>query len=354
MWDWLKNAAKKGLELGAEYLEYKAFIDTLFTGTQEVAIQRLHQRVQGMSDREYKGFITTLYSLIATTQSNLQQLQAQARSGGSWGSTFEDQYAQFMAGASTGPTPEQQQAITMTEGYLQGLNSIAQLSESFHNQALLDRPMPEIPVAGGIDPVNNTPRSKDKSPSTDMTEIERLLLEFAETGELSPDLYDKLLQINDPDQLDRVNELFMEQGAHDISSAPPLNIVDYYKDGPGLFTLRWPLNSGVNLPLPFEQLDRETQFYVLFTEWTRRETEGMMALNQGQLDQAEAIFQECADRARQLGVDELLARSFEGLIRVAQKRYDPQAEKYWIQQALQARASSLPSGTDPGSIRSIR
>jgi hypothetical protein len=64
----------------------------------------------------------------------------------------------------------------------------------------------------------------------------------------------------------------------------------------------------------------------------------MGALNSGQVDMAEQIFDECLERADQIDVAELRARSYEGLMRVAQTRGDPQAERKWIQAALHARA----------------
>jgi hypothetical protein len=71
--------------------------------------------------------------------------------------------------------------------------------------------------------------------------------------------------------------------------------------------------------LPFEQLDRKTQFFVLVNEWSYREMQGWAALNSGAVDLAEAIFAECLERAVQVEVGELKARSYGGLQAVEEK-----------------------------------
>jgi hypothetical protein len=120
--------------------------------------------------------------------------------------------------------------------------------------------------------------------------------------------------------------------------SPPLNIEDFYREGTERFELRWPLHPSLPLPLPFDELDRKTQFYVLFGEWSRREFEGMSALDRGDVDPADATFRECLERGEQLGVGELIARSYEGLMRVADKRDDTAAARAWSEKAVVARA----------------
>jgi hypothetical protein len=106
----------------------------------------------------------------------------------------------------------------------------------------------------------------------------------------------------------------------------PLDIEDYYSDGDGsLYAQRWdisPYNPFARMGISFDSLDRKTQFFVLFGEWQRRETEGMMSLTNGDLAAAEDTFNECLARANQIDVNELRARSYEGLMRVAEKRDD--------------------------------
>src|SRR5438552_1826035 len=106
--------------------------------------------------------------------------------------------------------------------------------------------------------------------------------------------------MNDPETLDTLLAQLKSLGADEIGSGPPLNIKDFYREKPGKFDLQWPLNPSLSLPVPFDELDRKTQFFVLFGEWTRREFEGMMALNSGELGRAEEIFQECLQRAGQI------------------------------------------------------
>jgi hypothetical protein len=148
------------------------------------------------------------------------------------------------------------------------------------------------------------------------------------------------MAIDDPEVLDAITAMLKAEGAHEVGSGPPLNIEEFYREGARKFELRWALNPTVitMLPVPFSQLDRKTQFYVLFQEWTRRELEGMTALNGGQVDQAEGIFRECIQRGEQIEVGELVARSYEGLMRVAQRRGDRRAEQEWSNKAMAARS----------------
>lgn len=141
----------------------------------------------------------------------------------------------------------------------------------------------------------------------------------------------------DPSKLDEAIRLLQEIGADQVGSGAPMNIADYYTPGPDQYALRWPLGANVPLPLPFDELDRKTQFFVLFQEWTRRELEGMMQLNSGDLDGAESTFEECLERARQIDVRELQARSYEGFMRIAQRRGDRAAERTWLGKAAEAR-----------------
>src|SRR5215813_3362616 len=109
-------------------------------------------------------------------------------------------------------------------------------------------------------------------------ELRQLIEQLASSGTLSPELLQKIqAAMADESKLDELLNILKGMGADQMG--PPLNIGDYYRESNKSYTLRWPL--GVNLPMPFAQLDRKTQFFVLFQEWTRREMEGMMALNGG-------------------------------------------------------------------------
>lgn len=166
--------------------------------------------------------------------------------------------------------------------------------------------------------------------------LQQLIDQLASSGTMSPELLAQVqAAMNDPSKLDEIIGVLKEMGADQVGSGPPLNIEDFYCEGPEPFILRWPL--AVSLPLPFSQLDRKTQFFVLFQEWTRREMEGTMALNAGQMDKSRNTFQECLERAQQIQVGELVARSYEDLARIADKLGDRAAARDYSQKAARAR-----------------
>ena len=166
-----------------------------------------------------------------------------------------------------------------------------------------------------------------------------MLEQLKKTGNLDP----KILEImdaakGDPSQMGRLLEAL--QGMAGPEMEKPLDIADHYREGDGRkFDLKWEIGPGNPLPIPFDSLDRKTQFFTLFAEWQRRETGGMMALTNGKLEEAEGIFNECIQRAEQIEVGELKARSYEGLMRVAQRRNDNKAVLRLSKQAQAARAS---------------
>ena len=166
--------------------------------------------------------------------------------------------------------------------------------------------------------------------------LQELIDQLVRSGTLSPEMLAQVHRaMSDPRQLDELTRVLTEMGAADMGSGPPLNIADFYRGGTEPFELRWQL--GAALPLPFGQLDHKTQFFVLFQEWTRREMEGMVALNGGRLAEAKRVFEECLLRARQIEVGELLARSYEGLGRVAEKEGLRTSARDYARMAAQAR-----------------
>jgi hypothetical protein len=168
--------------------------------------------------------------------------------------------------------------------------------------------------------------------------LQELIEQLASSGTMPPELLQQVkAAMNDPSKLDEVLSVLKEMGADQMGSGPSLNIADFYRDGSEPFSLHWTL--GVNLPLPFPQLDRKTQFFVLFQEWSRREMEGMMTLNGGRLEEAKQIFDECLQRAHQIEVGELVARSYEDLGRVADRLGDRAASRGYSQKAAEARAA---------------
>ena len=165
--------------------------------------------------------------------------------------------------------------------------------------------------------------------------MQKMLEDLLESAAVPPDVRASVAAaMADPSKLDDALAKLNAIGAG-YGSGPPLNIADYYKPGPGKYELRWQLSSP--LPMPFEQLDRKTQFFVLFQEWTQRELEGMMLLNKGDLNGAERTFNECLERAKQLEVQELEARTYEDFMRVAQRRGDRNSERAWLAKATAAR-----------------
>jgi hypothetical protein len=173
------------------------------------------------------------------------------------------------------------------------------------------------------------------------TDTVSTLLERLSHGDFSPEVLDELRKLGrDPAQLDRILEGLRERGLLDQAAAtnpmqPPEH---YYVDKPGRFDLRWPLREQIGIP--FQTLDRKTQFLVLFNEWAQRELDGIQARDAGDLTGAETVFNECLERARQLDVDELVARSYEELMRVAEQAGDNEGAERWSNQARAVRARS--------------
>ena len=166
--------------------------------------------------------------------------------------------------------------------------------------------------------------------------VRAVLEKLLDSGAITRDQVAMIMQAaEDPAVLNQILAQLKGAEADQGGPSPPLNIADYYREGNEQFELLWPLR--VSLPMPFEQLDRKTRFFVLFQEWTRRELEGITSLNDGQADEAASVFEECLARARQLNVNELVARSYEGLKRVADKNGDPKAARNYSQAAMAAR-----------------
>ena len=186
----------------------------------------------------------------------------------------------------------------------------------------------------------NTEQATEKNtkPVNVDNKIEKMIKDIIDSGKMDPNMMNQLRSImNNPEQVEAVIEQLKAAGADEMGSGEPLKIEDFYKEGSEKFDLNLPLNPYLDLPTPFPELDRKTQFYVLFNEWQTRETEGMMALNNGELDKAENIFQECITRSEQIDVPELKARSYEGLMRLAQKQGDRTSEKKWSKKAMETR-----------------
>ena len=161
--------------------------------------------------------------------------------------------------------------------------------------------------------------------------VDRMLEDLKKdpTQELDPALIQELMALP-PDYpgLDRILAKLTAAGGNQ-PACPPLNIADFYRPGEGRYTLRWPLapSTLAMLSVPFEALDRKTQFYVLFQEWTSVELEAMMARDGGDRERARTLFEESLARAEQLDVPELKARSHENLASIYEMAGDRQAAR---------------------------
>jgi hypothetical protein len=177
---------------------------------------------------------------------------------------------------------------------------------------------------------------------TSQQEVARLVQEFAQSGAMPPELTRLVEEARSDSQLaDVLMAELKKLGADEVGSGPPLDIASFYRDGPP-FDLRWELPDDLRSRGEFDQFDRKTQFYILFAEWTRRELEGMSALNAGDNNGAKAIFEECLARARQLDVGELEARSYENLLRVAEKTGGDRAEQRRLLECAKAARQRVP------------
>jgi len=174
-----------------------------------------------------------------------------------------------------------------------------------------------------------------------MDDIDSMLRRLIESGMIPPELVQMLRKAQESPDL--MNHL-LEKLAPIVGSAAQdtLDPESYYQDGDGSkFTTLWPLsndNPVVIRGYRFDDLDRKTQFQVLFAEWSRRESDGLMALAAGDFEGAEATFRECVERGTQIQVAELRARSYEDLARVAERRGDQAGVLHWLDQAEGARA----------------
>src|SRR5262245_1627414 len=128
---------------------------------------------------------------------------------------------------------------------------------------------------------------------TETEEVDQLLGELAE-GKASAELLSRLMLLAaNPKLMPRILQGLKDLGLDQVGSGPTRDIGDYYQEKPGRYQLRWPLEPGQVTAEMFGVLDRKTQFFVLFTEWTKREFAGMQALNAGDTSGAEGIFNEC-------------------------------------------------------------
>jgi hypothetical protein len=174
-----------------------------------------------------------------------------------------------------------------------------------------------------------------------MKDVRRLLEQLIQSGKLPPDLAEALREaLNDPSALPAIMEKLT--GFMGTAASDSLDMADYYHEGDGRkFEQRWPPAQGnplIGSGLTLDAFDRKTQFSILFAEWSRREADGLDALNRGDLGGAEQVFQECLERADQIQVAELRARTCEDMARVAERRGDQSGVLHWTDEAEKARS----------------
>jgi tetratricopeptide (TPR) repeat protein len=317
MWDFLKKAGKQILQAGVEYAQNRAFILSLLQGSEADARRRLREAIHSLDEPRYNSFQATLSGMIGQAAQHLEQVKA-AGGLGAWGNSFEDRMAQGLAEYRSGDHSLSSGVVRQAQLVLTSLQLIRQEAEAFRREQ--QQPVPASrPAARAL----RTPAEPD------VAEIERMLEELGATGVMPEGLMEQLGQIKDPDLMERLVGKMKAMGAEEVGSGPLLQIKDYYIEGEEPYSLLWPL-AGDDLPVPFEELDRETQFHVLWGENSYRLTEGGALRNAGKLDDAEEVFRECLERADQLEVPVLKAQAYDGLMSVAERRGDRKAAERYL------------------------
>jgi hypothetical protein len=118
---------------------------------------------------------------------------------------------------------------------------------------------------------------------------------------------------------------------------PPPDPAALYREGTGSFELVAPLPDEL-ASVSWPALDRRNRFNVLVAAWALREAEGIRHLNDGRLDQASQLFQECLIRAEYLQTPELVARSYENLADMMAAGGNDYGAQHWRAEAAKAMA----------------
>jgi tetratricopeptide (TPR) repeat protein len=331
---------------------HRQFVASLFVGDEASAIARLRAHVQALDDANYGVFQQTAQMMLLEAQQNLAQVQA---SGGdtAWGTSFEDRMALGMAQIRTGDYSSSQQMIQQAQQAVMGLSRVVQLSQQFRTE--MQQPAAARPAAAPASGPSSGRQARAKKPgrqragrgsavqsttasasAEDETRINAMLDQLMATGQMPDGLMQALTNAGDPALLERVMQKLKDAGADQLGDRPLDNIADYYREGDDLYDLLWPIAT--SLPMPFGELDRPTQFHVLFAECRRRHTEASAARNAGRLDEADAAFRECLERADQIDVPILKADAYEGLMTVAEKRGDREQARRYLQMAERERS----------------
>jgi hypothetical protein len=276
-------------------------------GTQRA--QALAQHLATLPPQGRQEWLAHLRQMHANVAQNIEAHQARANQA--WGGSFEDRMAYGMAQLRTGQSdPAHQRRSAELQDVL------GYIEQLFHASEQGIQPPPVVSKAAAV---------------------KAAIIEMSKTGTYPggpAQMHQDVIALVQSGEGDEVMSMLNDMGFHD-GGRQTLNFSDHYRPGTELYKLRWPV--AFPLPVPFDELDRPTQFSVLFTEWTRREAEACQVRNQGDNNSAQFIFEECLARAHQMEVPELIARSHEGLASVAQRLNERTAERQHLKLAVAAR-----------------
>ncbi len=275
--------------------------------------QALTQHLAQLTPQGRAQWLASLRQMHGHVVQRIQDHQAKANQA--WGSSFEERMAYGMAQLRTGQSdPAHQRQLAEFQGVLTYVEQLMAASEH----------------------VSSPPQTVSKA-----AVVKAKIQEMTRTGHYpgGPDqLQQDLMALVQAGESDEVMAGLDELGANDGGRAV-LNINEHYRPGSQLYELRWPV--AFPLPVPFDELDRPTQFSVLFGDWSRREADASHARNQGDNTSAQFIFEECLARAQQIEVPELIARSYEGLASVAARLNQRADELRYLKLAVAARQSGF-------------
>jgi hypothetical protein len=286
----------------------------------------LLKHLTALAPRGHTNWVASLRQMQANIAERIRDHEAHESSA--WGGSFEDRMAYGMARLRTGQRdPAHQRQLAEYQGVQRFVDQLLAASERFRIQ----RQDKETPAM-----TQPTPAAR---PASKLAAVKAAIQDMTRTGQYpggADQLRKDVMALVETGEADEVVALLQSMGAND-SGNKVLNIGDHYRPGTRLYDLRWPV--AFELPIPFDELDRPTQFSVLFGEWTRREMEAAYTRNQGDNAGARVIYEECLARAEQIEVPELIARSHEGLASVAQKLNERSVERRHLLLAEAARAA---------------
>lgn len=289
----------------------------------------LIDHVFALSAPAYRQFRAHVAQMVANCDEAIRRHEASENQA--WGGFIEDRIAYQMARLRTG---QRDPAFVRELNQLQNVKAFAEWVHAASEQVWNERAKRE--AAAAAKPAAPTPAPAASRPDT--AAIKQAMREFTRTGQY-PGGIDKLkadvTELTLSGEGDEVAAILEAAGGME-GGDEVLNIQEHYRPGDGRpFQLRWPIEFP--LPLPFEELDRPTQFSVLWGEYSRRMLEGSHAVLEGDAAQARAIYAECLERAQQLDVPELIARSHEGIARAAAKGNQRSEERKHLKLAVAAR-----------------